>query len=123
MVNQPEVNTDSESAQTNDQTISTLENNEALQQNSTAFFSVSEGRLITLYILSFGLYGVYWFYKNWKLQKKSMDKKSIRYGELYSQYYSPIPCSNASINKHQSTSINLMPKHLPHFFPYTCWKI
>ncbi len=74
-MNQPEINTDSESDQTNNQTMSTLENNEPLQKNSTAFFPVSEGKLITLYILSFGLYGVYWFYKNWKLQQKSMDKK------------------------------------------------
>ena len=43
-------------------------------ENSTAFFPVSEGKLITLYILSFGLYGVYWFYKNWQLQKPTMDK-------------------------------------------------
>ena len=41
----------------------------------TLFFPVSEGKLITLYILSFGLYGVYWFYKNWKLQQPKMDKK------------------------------------------------
>lgn len=41
----------------------------------TAFFPVAEGKLITLYILSFGLYGVYWFYKNWKLQQQYMDKK------------------------------------------------
>ncbi len=74
-MNQPEINTNSESDQTNNQTMSTLENNKPLQENSTAFFPVSEGKLITLYILSFGLYGVYWFYKNWKLQQKSMDKK------------------------------------------------
>ena len=40
-----------------------------------ALFPVSEGKLLTLYLLSFGLYGVYWFYKNWKLQQPSMDKK------------------------------------------------
>ena len=39
------------------------------------FFPVSEGKLITLYILSFGFYGIYWFYKNWKLQESEMDKK------------------------------------------------
>lgn len=43
--------------------------------SNTAFFPVSEGKLMTLYILSFGLYGVYWFYKNWKLQQASIDKK------------------------------------------------
>lgn len=40
-----------------------------------AFFPVSEGKLITLYLLSFGLYGIYWFYKNWQLQQAMMDKK------------------------------------------------
>lgn len=39
------------------------------------FFPVSEGKLITLYLLSFGFYGIYWFYKHWKLQQPFMDKK------------------------------------------------
>ena len=39
------------------------------------YFPVSEGKLITLYLLSFGLYGVYWFYKNWTLQQPRMSKK------------------------------------------------
>lgn len=43
--------------------------------SSLEYFPVSEGKLITLYILSFGLYGIYWFYKNWKLQQVRMDKK------------------------------------------------
>ena len=44
-------------------------------ENETAFFPVSEGKLITLYILSFGLYGIYWFQQNWKRQQPMMDKK------------------------------------------------
>ena len=44
-------------------------------ENTPAFFPVSEGKLITLYILSFGLYGFYWFYKNWQLQQATMNKK------------------------------------------------
>ncbi|MBE9560860.1 MAG: hypothetical protein IMF15_08720 [Proteobacteria bacterium] len=43
--------------------------------NTVGFFPVSEDKLITLYILSFGLYGIYWFYKNWKLQQSKIDKK------------------------------------------------
>lgn len=39
------------------------------------FFPVSEGKLITLYIASFGMYSIYWFYKNWQLQQTSMEKK------------------------------------------------
>jgi len=45
------------------------------EEKNIQFFPVSEGKLITLYILSLGLYGVYWFYKNWKLQQPLMDKK------------------------------------------------
>ena len=44
-------------------------------ENTLEYFPVSEGKLITLYILSFGLYGVYWFYRNWTLQQARMDKK------------------------------------------------
>ena len=45
------------------------------EQEKVQFFPVSEGKLMTLYIVSLGLYGVYWFYKNWKLQEPLMDKK------------------------------------------------
>lgn len=44
-------------------------------ENELEYFPVSEGKLITLYLLSFGTYGIYWFYKNWKLQQPKMDKK------------------------------------------------
>jgi len=44
-------------------------------ENTPQYFPVSEGKLITLYILSFGLYGVYWFYKNWTLLQPRLDKK------------------------------------------------
>jgi hypothetical protein len=44
-------------------------------ENETPFFPVSESKLITLYILSFGLYGIYWFQQNWKRQQPMMDKK------------------------------------------------
>ncbi len=43
-------------------------------QRTVEFFPVSEGKFLTLYILSFGFYGLYWFYKNWTLQKNYMDK-------------------------------------------------
>ena len=43
--------------------------------DNTSFFPVSENKLFTLYLLSFGLYGIYWFYRNWKLQQPVMDKK------------------------------------------------
>ena len=45
------------------------------EESTTEFFPVSEGKFLTLYILSFGFYGIYWFYKNWSLQQKYIDKK------------------------------------------------
>jgi len=73
---QPETSTETTKNQTAGQALSqTDENRNDAEVNSTPFFPVSEGKLITLYILSFGLYGVYWFYKNWKLQQPAMDKK------------------------------------------------
>lgn len=54
---------------------STQPENQEPAENQTSFFPVSEGKFITLYILSFGLYGVYWFYQHWKRQKPMMDKK------------------------------------------------
>lgn len=66
---------------TSNDTSSKLKNNDAdfteidIEHSRTEFFPVSEGKLITLYILSFGLYGFYWFYKNWQLQQPKMEKK------------------------------------------------
>ena len=51
------------------------DNSAAVTTNEPEFFPVSEGKLITLYLLSFGLYGIYWFYQNWKIQQPKMDKK------------------------------------------------
>lgn len=50
-------------------------NSAAADTNEPQFFPVSEGKLITLYLLSFGLYGIYWFYQNWTIQQPKMDKK------------------------------------------------
>lgn len=52
-----------------------LSEDDAETGDGLEYFAVSEGKLITLYIMSFGLYGVYWFYKNWRLQQPKMDKK------------------------------------------------
>ena len=34
------------------------------------YFSVSTGKLVVMTIVTFGLYQVYWFYKNWRAVKK-----------------------------------------------------
>ncbi len=40
-----------------------------------AYFSVSTSKLKWLYLATFGLYGIYWFYKNWKLQQPFINGK------------------------------------------------
>ena len=72
-MNQPELPT--ETQQTDKPAMPVVEDSHFSEEHQIAYFPVSEGKFITLYILSFGLYGVYWFYKNWKLQESKMDKK------------------------------------------------
>jgi hypothetical protein len=62
-------------AQAEKQDLAQVSDIENENENTPEFFPVSEGKLITLYILSFGLYGFYWFYKNWQLQQPKMKKK------------------------------------------------
>lgn len=72
-MNQPELST--ETPQPENPTIPVVEDSEFKDEEKTSYFPVSEGKFLTLYVLSFGLYGVFWFYKNWKLQEPLMDKK------------------------------------------------
>jgi len=74
-MNETEKTPATEVYQADKQILNSPENIENTNEGDIYFFPVSEGKLITLYILSFGLYGVYWFYKNWKLQENHMDKK------------------------------------------------
>ena len=72
-MNQPELPT--ETPQPEQATIPVVEDSTFSGEDQTSYFPVSEGKFLTLYVLSFGLYGVFWFYKNWKLQEPLMDKK------------------------------------------------
>ena len=38
------------------------------------YFTVSQYKFSVMYIMTLGLYSVYWFYKNWKLQQPYMEK-------------------------------------------------
>ena len=67
-MNEPDAKTETDLDQSKIQT-------KPADENETPFFPVSEGKLITLYILSFGLYGIFWFQQNWKRQQPTMDKK------------------------------------------------
>jgi len=41
----------------------------------TEYFSVSTKKLVVMCILTFGIYDLYWFYKNWKAVKVQEQKK------------------------------------------------
>lgn len=56
---------------TNDKALVSSENSQIEDQ----YFIVSASKLATLHILTLGLYAVYWFYKNWKLQQPLMTQR------------------------------------------------
>ncbi|HYQ03412.1 MAG TPA: hypothetical protein VER96_32280 [Polyangiaceae bacterium] len=41
------------------------------RSRSAQFFHVSTSTLATLYLVTFGMYGVYWFYKHWSVRKRA----------------------------------------------------
>lgn len=45
-----------------------------LQSSEIEFYVVSQKKLLILFISSFGIYTVYWFYKHWSQYKKSTNK-------------------------------------------------
>jgi len=45
--------------------------------SSVHFFPTSQLKLAVLYLVTFGLYPVYWFYKHWTLQKKRSGENMI----------------------------------------------
>ena len=44
---------------------------------SYEFFPTSKNKLAILFVSTLGLYAIYWFYKNWKLQEERMEKKIL----------------------------------------------
>ncbi len=44
---------------------------------SQIFFQVSKTKLVVLSVVTFGIYEVYWFYKNWKFLKETQDLKIL----------------------------------------------
>jgi len=45
-----------------------------IQAEENPYFTVSTYKLSVMYIMTLGLYAVYWFYKNWKLQQPHVEK-------------------------------------------------
>ena len=80
---------------------------DAASTNAIHFFPVSEGKLITLYIVSLGMYAVYWFYKNWTLQQEVMEEK-IRpfWRAIFSVFY-----THSLFNRINKQASNLEKKH------------
>ncbi len=48
--------------------------NASIDGSKCYFFPTSQKKLVILFIATFGAYPVYWFYKNWELQKKYGEK-------------------------------------------------
>lgn len=44
------------------------------------FFVTSLGKMSVLFLVTLGLYGVYWMYKHWKAQQPQMERRISRYG-------------------------------------------
>jgi hypothetical protein len=42
----------------------------ARASRSAQFYQVSPSTLVALYLVTFGIYGLYWFYKQWAVQKR-----------------------------------------------------
>lgn len=46
-------------------------------ESGVRFFPTSQKKLLVLYFATLGMYPIYWFYKNWKLQKESYGENVI----------------------------------------------
>lgn len=60
-------------AKTKTKSINTERANRAL--GNTPYFSMTPVRLVTLSLLTFGIYDLYWFYRNWKQIRAATDEK------------------------------------------------
>jgi hypothetical protein len=48
----------------------------AARGGQTRYYAVPPARVVTLYVLTFGMYGIWWFYQNWRAIKRH-DGSSI----------------------------------------------
>lgn len=104
---EPETDIEIELDHTAERTLSSLENIENTGETSPKFFPVSEGKLMTMYILSFGLYGIFWFYKNWKLQQATMDKKIYPvWRAIFSIFF-----THSLFKRIDQSAVHLAPQH------------
>lgn len=64
------------------------QNNLSDNQEKIEFFSIPIGRLILFSILTFGIYEIYWFYKNWEAIKKYDNQKISPLGRaIFAVFY------------------------------------
>ena len=50
------------------------------------FYVVGKIKFLVLFFSTFGLYSLYWFYRNWKLYKEKIMKKYGRLPEAFLAY-------------------------------------
>lgn len=59
----------------------------APSQNDPVYFPVSATKLIVLSLCSFGMYELYWFYKNWKLE---MARTGEKLSPFWRTFFAPL---------------------------------
>lgn len=67
---------------------SLTENKENKEVIEIEYFNISPGKLVFLSIITFGIYELYWFYKNWEAVKKIENKKISPLGRaIFAVFY------------------------------------
>ncbi|MGD0651193.1 MAG: hypothetical protein ABSA97_08660 [Verrucomicrobiia bacterium] len=56
------------------------------------FFPVTPLKLVAMSIVTFGIYEIYWFYKNWKLIKQRTDRNIIPFWRAFFAVIFCYPC-------------------------------
>jgi hypothetical protein len=59
------------------------------KSQSQIFFQVSKMKLIVLSVFTFGIYELYWFYKNWKFLKETQD---LKIEPFWRTFFAPFFC-------------------------------
>ena len=66
-------------------------------QKPTPFYVVSMGKFTALYLCTMGLYGFYWFFKNWQLLGEHQQKKNMPiFRAIFHIFFFPGLCQELS---------------------------
>ncbi len=64
-------------------------------QDETLYYPVSPAKLVTLSLLTFGVYEIYWFYRNWKyVRERDLSNISPFWRSVFSVIWYPSLCAD-----------------------------